>query len=353
MEHSPSPAEFHQDFSSINFDYASTINPYPSYEIHNMSSPRLGAFNSLNLNNSTIPYYSSSSADGSPSPYVTASPVQSSLAFHPAATTNNPSATTPTPGIASQVSTTRPFSPSQSISPPLTNLSASDLSADNLAGPAPFSLGIAIGQNQHPHAQPIPHGRARAMSSGTGSPSSSYASAGSLGPIRNKSYSVAGIVNGQREKRRRATKREDDDDDEDDDDLDNVNGVLPSSEVSGSPPSRRSSVDTSLFISVVAKRREEIRRQRIESEQRRRDELRDGYRKLKEVLPASNQKSSKVSLLDRATTHIRYLELTTAQMVQKVAELEAETARLRQVNETLMLSAAERSRIAAVTGNNF
>ncbi|KAG9049892.1 hypothetical protein FS837_008814, partial [Tulasnella sp. UAMH 9824] len=316
-------------------------------------SPRLGAFNSLNLNNSTIPYYSSSSADGSPSPYVTASPVQSSLAFHPAATTN-PSATTPQPGIPSQVSTTRPFSPSQSISPPLTNLSASDLSADNLAGPAPFSLGIAIGPNHHPNAQPIPHGRARAMSSGTGSPGSSYASAGSLGPIRNKSYSVAGIVNTQREKRRsRAAKREDDDDEDDDEDLDNVGGVLPSSEVSGSPPSRRSSVDTSLFISVVAKRREEIRRQRIESEQRRRDELRDGYRKLKEVLPASNQKSSKVSLLDRATTHIRYLELTTAQMVQKVAELEAETARLRQVNETLMLSAAERSRIAAVTGNNF
>lgn len=332
MEHSPSPAEFHQDFSSINFDYASTINPYPSYEIHNMSSPRLGAFNSLNLNNSTIPYYSSSSADGSPSPYVHASPVQSSLAFHSAAT-NNPSANTPTQGIPSQVSTTRPFSPSQSISPPLTNLSASDLSAENLAGPAPFSLGIAIGPNHHPQAPP--HGRNRSMSSGTGSPSSSYASAGSLGPIRNKSYSVAGIVNGQREKRRRATKREDDDDDEDDDDIDNLGGVLPSSEV------------------VVAKRREEIRRQRIESEQRRRDELRDGYRKLKEVLPASNQKSSKVSLLDRATTHIRYLELTTAQMVQKVAELEAETARLRQVNETLMLSAAERSRIAAVTGNNF
>lgn len=332
MEHSPSPAEFHQDFSSINFDYAS-INNYPAYEIHNMSSPRLGAFNSLNLNNSTIPYYSSSSADGSPSPYVTASPVQSSLAFHPSSTNANTPANAP-----SQVSTTRPFSPSQSISPPLTNLSASDLTADNLAGPAPFSLGIAIGPNHHPHAQAAQHGRARAMSSGTGSPSSSYASAGSLsglGPHRTKSYGVAGIVNGQREKRRRATKREDDDDDDEEDDLDGLNGTLPTSEV------------------VVAKRREEIRRQRIESEQRRRDELRDGYRKLKEVLPASNQKSSKVSLLDRATTHIRYLELTTAQMVQKVAELEAETARLRQVNETLMLSAAERSRIAAVTGNNF
>jgi len=174
------------------------------------------------------------------------------------------------------------------------------------------------------------------MSSGTGSPSSSYASATSLsglglGPHRTKSYGVAGIVNGQREKRRRAAaaKREDDEDDDIDDEDDGLNGVLPTSEV------------------VVAKRREEIRRQRIESEQRRRDELRDGYRKLKEVLPSSNQKSSKVSLLDRATTHIRYLELTTAQMVQKVAELESETARLRQVNETLMLSAAERSRISA------
>jgi hypothetical protein len=42
-----------------------------------------------------------------------------------------------------------------------------------------------------------------------------------------------------------------------------------------------------------------IRRQRIETEQRRRDELRDGYRRLKDALPESNQKSSKCSLLDR------------------------------------------------------
>jgi hypothetical protein len=217
----------------------------------------------------------------------------------------------------------------------LTNISANDLNSDTLAGPSPFShLGINMPQPNLTH-QPT-HNRARSMSSGTGSPSSSYASATSLsnlglGPHRTKSYGVAGIVNGQREKRRRAAaaKREDDDDDDDDIDDDAPNGMLPTSEI------------------VVAKRREEIRRQRIESEQRRRDELRDGYRKLKDVLPSSNQKSSKVSLLDRATTHIRYLELTTAQMVQKVAELEAETARLRQVNETLMLSAAERSRISA------
>lgn len=45
MAHSPSPAEFHQDFSSINFDYASAINTYnPSYEIHNMCMYSVLAF---------------------------------------------------------------------------------------------------------------------------------------------------------------------------------------------------------------------------------------------------------------------------------------------------------------------
>jgi len=51
-------------------------------------------------------------------------------------------------------------------------------------------------------------------------------------------------------------------------------------------------------------RKEATRRQRIEAEQRRRDELRDGYAKLKDVLPISNQKSSKVSLLERGQCSI-------------------------------------------------
>lgn len=46
-------------------------------------------------------------------------------------------------------------------------------------------------------------------------------------------------------------------------------------------------------------RKEATRRQRIEAEQLRRDELRDGYARLKDVLPVTNQKSSKVSLLER------------------------------------------------------
>ena len=46
-------------------------------------------------------------------------------------------------------------------------------------------------------------------------------------------------------------------------------------------------------------RKEATRKQRIEAEQRRRDELREGYARLKDVLPVSNQKSSKVALLER------------------------------------------------------
>lgn len=46
-------------------------------------------------------------------------------------------------------------------------------------------------------------------------------------------------------------------------------------------------------------RKEATRRQRIEAEQKRRDELREGYAQLKNVLPLTNQKSSKVSLLER------------------------------------------------------
>lgn len=56
---------------------------------------------------------------------------------------------------------------------------------------------------------------------------------------------------------------------------------------------------TQFVENLAHSRKEATRKQRIEAEQRRRDELRDGYAKLKDVLPVSNQKSSKVSLLER------------------------------------------------------
>ncbi|KAJ7201274.1 hypothetical protein GGX14DRAFT_656127 [Mycena pura] len=82
-------------------------------------------------------------------------------------------------------------------------------------------------------------------------------------------------------------------------------------------------------------RKEATRRQRIEAEQRRRDELRDGYAKLKDVLPVSNQKSSKVSLLDRATNHISVLESENKTLQERIVGLEEEIRRLQTINEKL------------------
>ncbi|KAF8640824.1 hypothetical protein AX17_000473 [Amanita inopinata Kibby_2008] len=107
---------------------------------------------------------------------------------------------------------------------------------------------------------------------------------------------------------------------------------------------------TAATTANVESRRETIRKQRIESEQRRRDELREGYARLKETLPASNQKSSKVSLLDRATGHIRYLESVNEQLEKRLQIAEAEVNRLRSVNETLMINTAKRAAAASSNG---
>ncbi|KAK7058609.1 hypothetical protein VNI00_002245 [Paramarasmius palmivorus] len=84
-------------------------------------------------------------------------------------------------------------------------------------------------------------------------------------------------------------------------------------------------------------RKEATRRQRIEAEQRRRDELRDGYAKLKDVLPVSNQKSSKVSLLERATNYIVQLENTNRELQARLQLLDQEMQRLRALNEKISL----------------
>ncbi|KAH9929695.1 uncharacterized protein B0H18DRAFT_1084052 [Fomitopsis serialis] len=89
--------------------------------------------------------------------------------------------------------------------------------------------------------------------------------------------------------------------------------------------------------SLANTRKEATRRQRIEAEQRRRDELRDGYARLKEVLPVSNQKSSKVSLLERACNHIVSLEKSNRQLQSRLAQVEVEVVRLRTLNEKISL----------------
>ncbi|TFY82272.1 hypothetical protein EWM64_g1735 [Hericium alpestre] len=94
----------------------------------------------------------------------------------------------------------------------------------------------------------------------------------------------------------------------------------------------------SIAESIAHTRKEATRRQRIEAEQRRRDELRDGYARLKDVLPVSNQKSSKVSLLERATNHIVQLEKMNQQLQKRLAAVEQEVSRLRSLNEKISLA---------------
>ncbi|KAH7098515.1 hypothetical protein BKA62DRAFT_367998 [Auriculariales sp. MPI-PUGE-AT-0066] len=94
-------------------------------------------------------------------------------------------------------------------------------------------------------------------------------------------------------------------------------------------------------------RKNEVRRQQIESEQRRRDEIRDAYSRLKDALPPSNRKSSKINLLDRATVHIRYLEMTKQLLHTRFQQAELETQRLRMISDRIMLSAEERGQQSA------
>ncbi|QRV99829.1 helix loop helix DNA-binding domain protein [Ceratobasidium sp. AG-Ba] len=56
------------------------------------------------------------------------------------------------------------------------------------------------------------------------------------------------------------------------------------------------------------------RRKIVESEQRRRNDLRCGFARLKDALPASHEKCSKLVLLDRATTYIGQLEARLREM---------------------------------------
>ncbi|XAO21722.1 hypothetical protein I312_100477 [Cryptococcus bacillisporus CA1280] len=78
-------------------------------------------------------------------------------------------------------------------------------------------------------------------------------------------------------------------------------------------------------------KREDVRRARIESEQRRRDELREGFKRLKDVLPMANQRSSKSSLLDRSVAHIEAIEGANRYLLAQLKEQQKECAKLREI----------------------
>ncbi|KIR29736.1 hypothetical protein I309_01221 [Cryptococcus deuterogattii LA55] len=78
----------------------------------------------------------------------------------------------------------------------------------------------------------------------------------------------------------------------------------------------------------ASNKREDVRRARIESEQRRRDELREGFKRLKDALPGTNQRSSKSSLLDRS--HIEAIEGANRYLLAQLKEQQKECAKLRE-----------------------
>jgi hypothetical protein len=210
----------------------------------------------------------------------------------------------PTGAYTTTASPARPFTPADGagISPAgLYNLSAGEMSSD----------GTQSGR--------------RSRGSGTHSPASSQGVSYPASVPRSHRFNPIAPPTTRRVPKRKASTRNDVDSDDEDDDF------QPNNSTSANPDSRR----------------ETIRKQRIESEQRRRDELREGYARLRETLPTSNQKASKVSLLDRATTHIRYLDTVRDQLEARLKAAESEVHRLRSVNEALMLGTAEQRHAAA------
>ncbi|KAI6035889.1 hypothetical protein BKA83DRAFT_4119871 [Pisolithus microcarpus] len=70
-----------------------------------------------------------------------------------------------------------------------------------------------------------------------------------------------------------------------------------------------------------------IHKQCIKSEQKHHDKLWVSYHRLKDALLVSNQRSSKVSLLDCTTTHVKYLEMTAQQLQVRLQQAENEVQR--------------------------
>lgn len=210
---------------------------------------------------------------------------------------------------------------------------------------SPPVSGSDVSTDSHTHYQHS-HSYSRESSSGAGSPPSGVRASTLLHRSQHR-YNPTGPT--LRTRRRRSSTN--DDQDLSDDGEQDGNGV-------GISPQSTGMSGQALAETLANSRKEATRRQRIEAEQRRRDELREGYARLKDVLPLSNQKSSKVSLLERgkspplhsssrlsltrvtATNYIANLDQSSKILHARVTALEAEVARLREINERLSLTVA-------------
>jgi hypothetical protein len=115
-------------------------------------------------------------------------------------------------------------------------------------------------------------------SRGSGSHSSSLSSVPQF--VRYNPISVAAVTRPGRERKRRSSKH---------DDFSDKTSPWPAAPLERGVSHLSITKCTIYFLLSYCSRREEIHRQRIESRQRRRDELRDGYRRLKDafISPAS------------------------------------------------------------------
>ncbi|KAJ7897373.1 hypothetical protein B0H14DRAFT_2557967 [Mycena olivaceomarginata] len=225
-------------------------------------------------------------------------------------TTRRPRPPLPPPPLAA------PFNPPTR---PYTPIDGAGISPPSLLGP---SYTLSAGEIS---SDGLTSGR-RSRGSGSHSPPATYVGTAASVPRALSSHRFNPIASAPartRAPRRKPTRRDDDSDEEEDDDF---------------QPTANS------LVGGADSRRETIRKQRIESEQRRRDELRDGYARLKDTLPATNQKSSKVSLLDRATNHVRNLEIAKVELEKRLKDAESEVKHLRHINEVLSVRAVNQQR---------
>ncbi|EJD37533.1 hypothetical protein AURDEDRAFT_188050 [Auricularia subglabra TFB-10046 SS5] len=110
---------------------------------------------------------------------------------------------------------------------------------------------------------------------------------------------------------------------------------LASSPVLSNNPKRRRASRAGDADERAIERTGQIAEHTLEGQQRGRDDIREGYRRLKDALPISGQKSSKIALLERAAAHIRALEANNQHLVARMQAAEMEMQRLRLANAGL------------------
>ncbi|KLT38843.1 hypothetical protein CC85DRAFT_13178 [Cutaneotrichosporon oleaginosum] len=117
----------------------------------------------------------------------------------------------------------------------------------------------------------------------------------------------------------RSVKSEEEDDDDDDDMLDDDDRVGLGISVQGAQGARGPIRDA---------KAEAGRLSRIQSEQKRRNVLKDGFERLRAILPPTNQKGSKQVVLDRAVQHIDAIKTSNSLLYEERGRLMAENRRL-------------------------